>query len=437
MTPRTTTASPTPTISPTPSPTPSAAESCRYAQPDPHRPELTLDLEVHGRQVRGHEQLRFTPDLPISELVLRLWAAAPRVARAGGSTSLRSVRVEGRSHSFTRPSATMIRIPWRAAAGTTVTLDLDFDVILPVGADDRLGARGRTSWFGSGFPLLAWERGRGWATEPATSAFAEASTSEAMRLVRLSVRHDPGLSVLATGELVTEDAGRTVTRAAAVRDVAVAVGAFRMAAVKGPVPVVVGVDPSLPDDPSAVAAELARALKAHAARFGPYPFGRLAAAVIPDLRGGIEYPGAVLLGTRQDRDATASHEVAHQWFYGLVGDDQARDPWLDEAFATYAEALDRGTAARYRRATIPADGVGRTGRPMTYWEGRSSYFRSVYLQGAVALLDARRLHPREFDAQVRCYVAASAYRIATPTDVARSIPLAVPALRRVGALVRD
>jgi hypothetical protein len=71
---------------------------------------------------------------------------------------------------------------------------------------------------------------------------------------------------------------------------------------------------------------------------------------------------------------------------------------------------------------------------MRYWEGRPSYFRSVYLQGAAALLRARAASPRSFDRQVRCYVARNAHRIATPADVAASIPLAVPALRRVGAL---
>jgi aminopeptidase N len=233
---------------------------------------------------------------------------------------------------------------------------------------------------------------------------------------------------------VSENAGRTITRAAAVRDVAVAVGAFTVARIEKPVPVVVGVDPTLTDDPERVADELARALKVHADRFGPYPYDRLAAAVVPDLRGGIEYPGAIFLGTGQARDATASHEVAHEWFYGLVGDDQARDPWLDEAFATYAEALDRNSAASYRKATIPVDGKGKVGEPMTYWEGRSSYFRSVYLQGAVALLDARRADPEAFDEQVRCYVASNAHRIARPEDVARAIPLAVRALTRVGAL---
>ena len=33
------------------------------------------------------------------------------------------------------------------------------------------------------------------------------------------------------------------------------------------------------------------------------------------------------------------HELSHQWFYSLVGNDQAFEPWLDEAIATYSESL--------------------------------------------------------------------------------------------------
>ena len=218
------------------------------------------------------------------------------------------------------------------------------------------------------------------------------------------------------------------------RDLAVAVGAFRLVTLAGPVPVVVGVAPQVLDDPTAVGRELVRAMTVHVRRFGPFPYGRLAVAVLPDIQGGIEYPGAILLGSHQDKDATASHEVAHQWFYGLVGNDQARDPWIDESFATYAEALDRGTGRSYRSKTVPADGVGKVGRPMTYWERRPSYFRSVYIQGAAALLRARSLAPQAFDAQVRCYITRNAHRIVTPADVAAALPLAVPALRKVGAL---
>jgi aminopeptidase N len=35
-------------------------------------------------------------------------------------------------------------------------------------------------------------------------------------------------------------------------------------------------------------------------------------------------------------ESVIAHEAAHQWFYNLVGNDQADEPWLDEALAQYA-----------------------------------------------------------------------------------------------------
>ena len=60
-------------------------------------------------------------------------------------------------------------------------------------------------------------------------------------------------------------------------------------------------------------------------------------AITPQLGGGIEYPGHVMQG--QNTLGVTSHEVGHQWFYGLVGNDQGRDPWLDEGLATWAEDI--------------------------------------------------------------------------------------------------
>jgi len=34
-----------------------------------------------------------------------------------------------------------------------------------------------------------------------------------------------------------------------------------------------------------------------------------------------------------------AHEVAHQWWYAVIGDDEVDDPWLDEAFAVYSSIL--------------------------------------------------------------------------------------------------
>jgi aminopeptidase N len=74
---------------------------------------------------------------------------------------------------------------------------------------------------------------------------------------------------------------------------------------------------------------------------GPYPYVELDVVDVPGAFGGIEYPGIVFIGTLGTTwlvEPTV-HEVAHQWFYGLIGDDQLHEPWLDEALATYAEVL--------------------------------------------------------------------------------------------------
>ncbi|MCK7481703.1 MAG: hypothetical protein M0C28_34445 [Candidatus Moduliflexus flocculans] len=34
-------------------------------------------------------------------------------------------------------------------------------------------------------------------------------------------------------------------------------------------------------------------------------------------------------------ESTVAHEVGHQWFYHLVGNDQLDDPWLDESLTQF------------------------------------------------------------------------------------------------------
>jgi len=61
----------------------------------------------------------------------------------------------------------------------------------------------------------------------------------------------------------------------------------------------------------------------------------------------MEYSGAsyVGYGYYAEYDGTpnnlltliSAHEVSHQWWHTLVGNDQAAEPWLDEALATYSE----------------------------------------------------------------------------------------------------
>ena len=83
-----------------------------------------------------------------------------------------------------------------------------------------------------------------------------------------------------------------------------------------------------------------RAVGIFEAKFGTYPYGSLS-IVQADLNDGQEYDGLVFLATkfyneydgsaRSNLVAIGVHEMAHQWWFGLVGNDQAMEPWLDEA----------------------------------------------------------------------------------------------------------
>jgi aminopeptidase N len=129
------------------------------------------------------------------------------------------------------------------------------------------------------------------------------------------------------------------------------------------------------------------------------------------------------------------------WFYGLVGNDQGRDPWLDESFATYAQLLTAGgdTPAF---GDIPQPDRRDVGKPMTYWpqvrHPDTAYYDTVYNVGAAALLQARQSAGADaFDAAVREYVRRNAYAVATPKDVEAAfadLPKALAVLREVGAL---
>lgn len=82
--------------------------------------------------------------------------------------------------------------------------------------------------------------------------------------------------------------------------------------------------------------------------YGPYPYDELT-LVENGYWGSMEYTAFISLGIPPFRGYTGTpdtllmaltaHEVSHQWWYSWVGNDQVREPWLDEALAMYSEYL--------------------------------------------------------------------------------------------------
>lgn len=450
---------PEPTSSPTPSPTTTRVVT---AEPWPDRPVVTLDFDIADdlSTVAGRETVSFTPDAQVCELVFRTWANKPELAASGTSLTVNAVSVDGQPAAARVDAAgaplgapgSLIEVPLPACveSGTTVNAELGFTLVLGEDAGERTGRSqdDRSVWLATAFPLLAWERERGWARDPAVELFGEMAASEDFQLERLDVVAPADLDVLSTGTLQERTEGprpgTAIHRFAAdaVRDIAVTVGDYDVVereidGVRLHVAVpTVGVN----ETAAALADTQEVSLRGMTALLGPFPYPDLSVTVVPAVVTGIEFPGAIFYGDlARGRRETITHETAHMYFYGLVGNNQGRDPWLDEAFATYAQAIVDGQADRFGLFTPPPYAVGQVGQPMTYWEVQpQTYGPGVYGQGAQALLQARQaVGAAAFDSAIRSYVAENAHQVATPDDVAHALadfPEAIDILQDAGAL---
>jgi hypothetical protein len=408
--------------------------------------DLTFRLGEDLRTVTGTETVVFTPDLPTGELVFRLVPNGPDATARGNQlvvTAAHGADVAGSGYEAAGATAPgglfVVGLTDPLEPGESTEVELDFTLRLGGRGFERLGAAPGVSWWASGAPLLAWEPGVGWARDPFVALTGETATSPAADTT-ISVDAPAPLTVLMTGDQdePTRDRGgrRTWTsHEPAARDVSVAVGSFVTAEtdVHG-VRVTTGVLPGAGRDPARLALETGEAIDQLSARFGPFPYATLTVPWLPDFGGGIEYPSSILLAS--DDPTVLVHEVAHMWFYGMVGDSQFRDPWLDEAFASYAESVTGDPPPAQVSALLALDGD--VGGSMASFPDDRRYVTAVYGKGAAALLTARQQAGAEaFDAALRCYVDARAWTIATPADVGTALadlPAALAVLQQAGAL---
>ncbi|SMO81930.1 M1 family metallopeptidase [Fodinibius sediminis] len=74
--------------------------------------------------------------------------------------------------------------------------------------------------------------------------------------------------------------------------------------------------------------------------FGKYPYDKF--TVIQGGDGGMEYPMATLITGNRSLGSLVGvtvHEFIHNWYYGVLGTNESRFPWMDEGFTTYTSSL--------------------------------------------------------------------------------------------------
>ena len=152
---------------------------------------------------------------------------------------------------------------------------------------------------------------------------------------------------------------------------------------------------------SAVLSAARTALTREAALLGPYPYRTY--DVVQTAGGyGMESPQLTWIPTGAGSlSYLVAHETAHQWFYGIVGNDQAGNPYADEAAADMVARHVLGLRRGSRCATARLD-------LSIYRYSSTCYYEVIYIQGGNFLNDLRtRMGSTAYWKALRDYIAAN------------------------------
>ncbi len=402
---------------------------------------VTLDPAAQQARLKGVERLRFTNPLQVSlpDIVLMLWPNDGQYLAnmQAGLAVIDGVTVPGTPE--LDGIAQRYRLSKPLAPGQTLDLSLPFaiDARGPIGGADpkRFGITEGVLAAPTFYPLVPRLAPEGtWMAEEAPPGGDTTNSDAAYYQVRVTA--DASMGIAATGAQVSRqahaDGTQTVTFVTGpVRDFALALGPFekRSRTVDGVV-VTAWILPEHVGDLSDMLTTAALQLQELDRLVGPYPYAELDVIDAPGAFGGIEYPGLVFIGTVGSHNLVIPtvHEVAHQWFYGLIGDDQIHQPWLDEAAATYAEILYYQSVGQSTAATgqlsqfrewlrMSPDAEKPIGLGVGEYASQDEYSLIVYLKGALFFDALRsRLGDAAFETFLQGYFQDYRYGTATSSD---------------------
>lgn len=413
-------------------------------------PRYTIDatLDVEQRSVEGQLTIVYTNEATtaIDELIFRLFPNASSIY-GGGRLEVNNIAVGGRTVE-PRPSdnKTVLHVPVDApvAPGTTVTASLTFRATVPADTQQGYGifnqAGGVTSLAGW-YPILAPYDG-GWQVTavPAVGDALWAQTS--FYEVKLTVPTGP--TVVSTGTVINRAEGNGTTTwhmvSGPAREFAAAISSRfeRHATQVGDTSVTFYALPAsdMTTSASTTLEIAAAAFEVYADRFGPYPYREfdVVEAVVPI--GGYEFTGMVYVdfglrgrGSRSSYRYIVAHEVAHQWWYGLVGNNVVYEPWLDESLVSYAAAIYLKEAVGDAEATglialwvdqygYPAESDPPVNSPATRFGGWPTYREATYYHGALFLERLRQeVGDEAFFDLLRRYLERHRYDMASTDDL--------------------
>jgi hypothetical protein len=321
---------------------------------------LDIVLADDMLSLSGRQAARFYNPLPrpLETLYLRLF---PNLT--GGRITVSEIRIDDQPCESTISSGDSVlgvSLPKPLPPGQALVLKLAFDLKLPQTMEGNYGLFG----YHDGIlllqefhPMIPALTDSGWSLE-VPPPFGDLTHQPASYyLLRLRVPQD--LILFSSGsqlQRAIQGTEQVILIANGPARVLYLAGARDLASDSGIVEgtrIISYAEPDWSDTAHQVTEISANALRFFERLLSPYPYSEMELFATPMQALGMEYPGVIALTDRMfDPQAaigelpgsaylegTVVHEVAHQWFYNLIGNDQIEAPWLDEALVQYVTGL--------------------------------------------------------------------------------------------------
>ena len=334
-------------------------------QPPIYNIALKVALDPQTPAAAGHEQIFYTNNTgeALPNLILWLYANAPITDTLNPPLAVSNVKVDGKfALTQLENNAANLDIKFDPAhllqPGVTVAIELDFKLEVPT---DLESGYFRYDPVNNVFALLYWypqvavfdhKLTAGWDTHPYNLMGDTTNSNVALFKVWLTAPADEVIAangVKADSRLNADSTRTTLFVSGPVRDFVVSLSP-NYQTVTQQVGSTTVTSYFLGRDKVFGAKALdfaANAFQTYRDAFGRYPYTSLNVVEAPLVPwGGLEFPGEVYITTRYYEpnyltsfEFAVIHEIGHQWWYGMVGSDQIRAPWQDEALTQYSGVL--------------------------------------------------------------------------------------------------
>lgn len=405
-----------------------------------------ISLEYDGQdEISASQEILYTSPSNCENIVLHLYANAFGKDGDTSAIDILSAQLNRQNVDFEiyGNKNTLLKIPCDLIEGEICTLSFEYIVKLPK-SNERLGKTADGTINLSCFYPVVAQYENGW-REDDYFDFGDPFYTRCSSFF-VSITCDKNMQIASSGKIeeteIVGDAQRAHIKAENIRDFGAVIGNLNKAScVANLNSDSVSINYFYRDDANAEGTlyRIANAIRVFSDTFGDYPYNSFTIAQ-SELSGGggMEYGTFAIVSPSVSRENyldAITHEIAHQWWYNVVGNDQLNNAWLDEGlseFCTYYYRFltdDRdayasnmaGISQSYREFSELKHSVGFDGsmnRHLSTYLTSGEYVAVNYYKGAM-MFDLIRgiMGDAKFCNALASYYSANKFKIATQQDL--------------------